>query len=432
MLIEIGHTAGLPLGMRVRVVSVLFLLICSLLIPVSINAAVKQGETCKKVGTSSTAKGLKYTCVKSGKKLVWSKGIPIRKNTPTPVATPTPPVEVSPTPVPSATPLPTLTPTPSPTPTPIVLPTSFADLFENRKGIGLAAWQKSSEIIKNNKSKVGTLEIFTGPNTKPSFDDYPTPVALVSRLFPNRSEPEKTIVIRYKYVDIAWAESILRSKLTPEEFTRLNNIEGGRAITGRCNDSEKNCRGAMQQTTMSRISLIIQGVPNSEDRNDPTGGPRFSGGMVEAHEYFHALQRIPIMDKAFVWPHAWFREGSAEWVQNVAINFEDLKAYQNFLIADCSNECSRLSEAEIAEFLETSKENYTAPKFSPFLNYNLGARIIEALVALNGPDTLIDMYEQMGKRLTFEQAFKNTYGVEWSYAIPILAKAIHANLKDGL
>jgi hypothetical protein len=52
------------------------------------------------------------------------------------------------------------------------------------------------------------------------------------------------------------------------------------------------------------------------------------------------------------------------------------------------------------------------------------------LVALKGPDTLIDIYEQMGKRLSFDQAFKNTYGVEWSYALPILAKTIHANLNN--
>jgi hypothetical protein len=223
----------------------------------------------------------------------------------------------------------------------------------------------------------------------------------------------------------------LRSKLTPEEFTQLNNNEGGKAIAGRCDEAEKNCRGAMQQTTMSRISLIIQGVPNSRDRNDPTGAARFTTGMLEAHEYFHALQRIPIMDKSQVWPHAWFREGSAEWVQNMAVNFQDFKAYQYFLAADCSYDCGRFSEAEIVEFLETSKENYTAPKFNQFLNYSLASRFIEALVAIKGPDTLIDMYEQMGKRLTFDQAFKNTYGVEWSYAIPILAKTIHANLKDG-
>jgi hypothetical protein len=58
--------------------------------------------------------------------------------------------------------------------------------------------------------------------------------------------------------------------------------------------------------------------------------------------------------------------------------------------------------------------------------------LIEALVAVKGPDTLIDVYEQMGKRLTFDEAFKVTYGVEWSYALPILAKTIYANLNNKL
>jgi hypothetical protein len=37
----------------------------------------------------------------------------------------------------------------------------------------------------------------------------------------------------------------------------------------------------------------------------------------------------------------------------------------------------------------------------------------------------------MGKKLSFDQAFENVYGVEWSYAIPILAKTVYANLKEG-
>ena len=349
--------------------------------------------------------------------------------TPTPTAIGDPVGAVGGTPSPTPTPTPTPTPSPTPTAEPIVLPTSFENLYERRKGISLAAWEKSSEVIKASKNKSGAIEVFTGPNTKPNFDDYPTPIGLVSRLFPARSEPIKTIVIRYKYVDLEWAETTLRSKLTAQEFTQLNNNEAGKAVAGPCEVSSKNCRGAFQHTTKSGLSLIIQGVPNEEDKNDLTGKLRFGSGMLEAHEYFHALQRILIMDKTEVWPHAWFREGSAEWVQNMAVNYNDYKTYQEFIALDCAGNCSRLSEADIMEFLEKSKENYTPPKFDRGENYNLASLFIEALVALKGPDTLIDLYEQMAKRLTFEQGFKITFGVEWNYAIPILAKTIYANLK---
>ena len=72
------------------------------------TAAVKPGDACKKVGQTSTSSGIKYTCVKSGKKLVWNKGVAVKKPTPTPTPTP---VEPTPTPTPTATPTPTPTPT---------------------------------------------------------------------------------------------------------------------------------------------------------------------------------------------------------------------------------------------------------------------------------------------------------------------------------
>ena len=397
--------------MRIKHTLLVAIVAGSLLITNGAYGAVKQGSSCKKAGTTSTVNGLKYICVKSGKKLVWSKGVKVP----------------APAPTPSATATPTATPTPTPTAEPIVLPTSFEDLYEKRKGVSLAAWQKSSEIIKSSKNKAGTLEIFTGPNTKPEFDDYPTPVGLVSRLFPARNEYQRTIIIRFAYVDMDWAETTLRSKLTLEDLNQLNRNEGGRTITGRCDSSRSNCNGAMQQSTMSGISLIIQGVQNPGSAYDV----RFRSGMLEAHEDFHSLQRIPIMGKTDTWPHAWFREGSAEWVQNMSVNYLNYESYKDFLRADCRNSCRNLSEADIVEFLEKSKENFTPSNFDQFFNYSLGSRFIEALVALKGPDTLIGMYEEMGKKLSFDQAFKNVYGVEWSYAIPILAKTIYANLKEG-
>jgi hypothetical protein len=43
------------------------------------SAAVKAGASCKKAGQVATAGSMKFTCVKSGKKLVWSKGVAVKK-----------------------------------------------------------------------------------------------------------------------------------------------------------------------------------------------------------------------------------------------------------------------------------------------------------------------------------------------------------------
>ncbi len=64
------------------------------------SAVVKAGQSCTKAGISSTYKGVKYTCIKSGKKLVWNKGVKV-----IPVAKPTTPSipspQVTPTSIPS-------------------------------------------------------------------------------------------------------------------------------------------------------------------------------------------------------------------------------------------------------------------------------------------------------------------------------------------
>ena len=57
-------------------------------------AAPKAGTACKKAGQTSTSGGIKYTCIKSGKKLVWNKGVETKKAEPAPVPTPETKVEI--------------------------------------------------------------------------------------------------------------------------------------------------------------------------------------------------------------------------------------------------------------------------------------------------------------------------------------------------
>ena len=80
-------------------------------------ATPKPGTTCLKVGFKQISNGKQFTCIKSGKKLVWDKGIVIKKSTPT--NTPTPEAtSIQPTATPSPTPIPQDQTTPSQTPAP--------------------------------------------------------------------------------------------------------------------------------------------------------------------------------------------------------------------------------------------------------------------------------------------------------------------------
>jgi M6 family metalloprotease-like protein len=68
--------------MNKKLIAFLSIISLSLSFPlISANAAVKAGGACKKAGITSVASGKTYTCVKSGKKFVWNKGVvaPVRK-----------------------------------------------------------------------------------------------------------------------------------------------------------------------------------------------------------------------------------------------------------------------------------------------------------------------------------------------------------------
>ena len=49
------------------------------------HAAAKAGAKCTKVGSKSVVGVKTFTCIKSGKKLVWNKGVVVKKVTPTPI-----------------------------------------------------------------------------------------------------------------------------------------------------------------------------------------------------------------------------------------------------------------------------------------------------------------------------------------------------------
>ena len=66
--------------------------------PESSIAAVKAGSACTKLNSTSVSSGVKFTCIKSGSKLVWNKGVKVSTPTASPSAKPVTSVSPSSTP----------------------------------------------------------------------------------------------------------------------------------------------------------------------------------------------------------------------------------------------------------------------------------------------------------------------------------------------
>jgi hypothetical protein len=95
------------------------------------TAAIKAGTTCSKLNQVSVSAGYKYTCIKSGKKLVWSKGVKVAVSLPTQSPTASP--------IPSSTSVPS--PKPSPTPTPSATPVDPEKLLEAKVNEYWTKWR---------------------------------------------------------------------------------------------------------------------------------------------------------------------------------------------------------------------------------------------------------------------------------------------------
>jgi hypothetical protein len=73
-----------------RMLSVLMVVaLCVAPFPQASAATAKAGASCPKLKATSIVKGKKFTCIKSGKKLVWNKGVLVKAPAAKPSPTPT-------------------------------------------------------------------------------------------------------------------------------------------------------------------------------------------------------------------------------------------------------------------------------------------------------------------------------------------------------
>ena len=380
------------------------------LIPVSAISAQKitPGSTCKVLGQKIVYQKKTYTCIKSAKKLVWSKGIETVKAENLPDAIPQ-------------------------------VPTSFSNLSANLRGISYGAWLKSKANSLSSNSVLGKLTVLVGPNTNGnnllagtgpgSLEERRIGLELASKLYSDFDQVKNVTVIYYSFTDVAWAQSQYDIFCGGSQ-----NCDNPKIASASC-PSPSPCWGGTAGINGSNEGFLFLTVGDK--------GTYYQGGSLEAHEYTHVIQQnlfnpvgsrnIPMVRSENV--PRWLSEGSAEWSQIASVFNSDYKTYMRerligFSFGDYYSNPSTYSVEWLKMFFDVTpgknRDKYAGS------NNQIGFLASEVLVSLKGPNGLMNLFRFMGEGQSFESAFKSEYGKSWLEAIPYMAEAISGQLQEKI
>jgi len=440
------------------------------------HGAVKAGASCSPSGKKVIKSGSEFRCVKSGKKLVWKefkKVAPVPTISPTPKASstpsPSPTITVTPTPSPSES----LTPTPTPTPTqkskplttpeilwsrgvngvfpieeqewevPSVIPTSWQDVYEKRIGIPYQAWLAISRNIAANRSKVGKVEMLTGPNTISNYPRLDQIIEFVSRAVPSGKNPINLRVFVFNFKDADWADQSFK-RLYANESSRFKRMHAD-PVWEICRKDREACYAqAFLDSELNGIIFMGMIDKGSKEQLQQTYSEyaRAYRGQSIAHEYLHTIEAIHLGERrygAMERTPTWFSQGAAVFMEGAAPNYQSFQDFMRFRIVDSKllyNDCPysfciRLNANLIEDYLSLSHQEKNWDNFPYGMKYEMSARVVEVLVALKGPDSMISMFAAIGEGKRFDQAFETVYGISYETAKPIIASIVADQFANG-
>ena len=391
------------------------------LVPLQYSNAAnpKAGGSCSKLNSKQTYNEKVFTCTKLGKKLVWDKGRLINRVLPSPTPQASILTKVPPNANPASSEVPTAKASTEPN-----APTSLNDIVTNSEGISYWAWKKASNKIKTSITKLGNIQISIGPNTLPD-NPYPL-VALnyVSRLTANFPEPDQVRVVYASEKDIDWGQN---------QITQFCDSSCGYDVNGEakkaCNVPITPCWGGLAVRNQKTGVTLIYITASDWGKNDAD----HTQGTLEAHEYFHTIQSVLLAPQSFSNLPRWLVEGSATWVANASTfnaNFAKYQKERNRVSID-TLEHKSYSVEWLNEFLNpNSGLNWDSwNKYDNWNLYDIGSLATEALVAIQGPDSILQLMKNIGIGMNFEQSFKTTFGLSWKDGALMLAKAISKESK---
>ena len=387
------------------------------LIPITAFSAQKitPGSACKAYKQKVTYQKKVYTCIKSGKKLIWNKGLAKPTPQPTPTAIGDPAGAVGGTP----------TPTPSPTSTQIVVPVPFEpktldDLILHPESISYWAWVKSSQQISSSLNVGPKVTIILGPNTLLPTKFSQTAIDQVTRLYEGFTRPSAVSIIYYNFQDISWAQ---------QEWAKLSLNPQANQASNMCREVDK-CWGAVSEINLKNNGLIL-----IASKDPASSSLDHTSGAAEAHEFTHAIQSSQFLGtnkeskslccvKAYM-PH-WMVEGNSAFTQAAATYSKSYSEYLEERKRNTNNLIGNkiFTQQWLQNYIDTTTTSeWVKPENSDRM-YDVGFLVNEVLASIYGPNINMQLFNDVANGKTWEQAFETNIGVSWSSALPKLGSIL--------
>jgi hypothetical protein len=340
-------------------------------------ASVKAGSTCTKQGVKQISGGKSFTCVKQGKKLVWNKGVAVKK--------PAAPVVALPQPSTSPAPQPSVEPSPSPATSKISF-TPWASTFVAEDMVE-AALAKTSEYLGSVKPS-NAYSLTIDPAITPSDREWITKMLdYTNGAFSDVLQGRVKVFLGTTH---EWSASAMRSAGT---------WVGDPGGPFPCSDGSRDAYCAGPDVVLMTYSDIYK--PNSNYRWD--AGRR----STPAHELFHNVQfALGGRNQAPGHPNyvpRWLMEGSANYFGFYIVEKLALDTYQTGRRQQVNTNPAYRTVVPLIQY-----DNFNSDP------YGIGQAASEYLIASVGFENFLNIWKYTKSENSFLQGFRKATGIELS------------------